>query len=69
MANLTPNFADAWGKRDGVRVWISDYGVYRIPPRFHNVRMTRKGWPDKRDKGYSSFMEWVAEEDSKARNG
>jgi hypothetical protein len=40
-------------------VWIGDFGDYEIPVHLQSIRITKSGWPDKRDKLYNEFMEWA----------
>ncbi|MBT2322537.1 hypothetical protein J7E62_09285 [Variovorax paradoxus] len=50
-----------------VNVWMGVYGDYPIPERFDAVRVTAKGWPDRRSRElYLSFMDWVREQEMKA---
>lgn len=44
-----------------VRVWVSEYGVRRIPEKFRSLRFTKSGWFDgRRGKSYyAEFKRWL----------
>jgi hypothetical protein len=42
-----------------MNVWVGNYGNYIIPDHLADARLTKSGWPDKRDKLYREFMEWA----------
>jgi hypothetical protein len=44
---------------NSLKVWEGDFGIYLIPERFYPVKVTKTGWPDRRQKLYSEFMAWV----------
>lgn len=46
-----------------VKAWVGQYGVYEIPEELASVRITRKGWPDLRDKRAIEFLQWAADMD------
>lgn len=53
-------------------IWIGVFGDYLIPERFDAVRITAKGWPDRRSRAlYLEFMAWVREQEmaSRAKRG
>lgn len=42
-------------------VWVAaDGGIYEIPADLRGARITKSGWPDKRDALYPAFMEWAS---------
>lgn len=44
----------------GVRMWVAEDGsIHAIPPELADVKITKTGWPDRRDKGYAAFMVWA----------
>ena len=43
--------------------WEGEHGVYPVPEHLQDIKVTRAGWPDKRDKRYQEFMNWVKEKD------
>lgn len=52
-----------------VNVWVGNYDNYKIPDDvFQSVRMTKRGFPDKRNPvKYNEFMSWVDKQEKKAR--
>ena len=52
-----------------VNVWVGNYDNYKIPDDvLRNVRMTKRGFPDKRNLiKYNEFMAWVDKQEKKAR--
>jgi len=55
--------------KSSINVFVGDYGTYAVPDAIlAGVRLTKKGWPDKRSPvKYNKIMEWVDEQEKKAR--
>jgi len=51
--------------KSSVNVYVGDYGTYTVPDAIlAGVRLTKKGWPDKRNLNkYNKVMEWVNEQE------
>ena len=55
--------------QSSINVWVGNYDNYKIPDDvFQSVRMTKRGFPDKRNLvKYNEFMAWVDKQEKKAR--
>jgi len=52
-----------------VNVWVGNYSTHAIPDDvLKGVRMTKRGFPDKRKLGsYNRFMSWVEQNEKEAK--
>lgn len=50
-----------------VTVWVGNYGDYPVPKELLHIRMTKRGWPDRRYKDASVFLRWLEEQEAIAR--
>jgi len=55
--------------KPSINVWVGNYGTYTIPNDVLNgVRMTKRGFPDKRKpESYNRFMSWVEQNEKEAK--
>jgi hypothetical protein len=52
-----------WKAGDVIKAWQGDFGVFAIPDEYQSVRITKKGWPDKRYKMALGMVEKMEEID------
>lgn len=52
-------------------MWVGDWGQYRIPDEFMNIRFTRDGRIDSRFKSdlINRFKTWLADAERRAKAG
>jgi hypothetical protein len=53
----------------GIRVWVGNYGTYKMPKRFENYPFTKSGLPDQRYKKSAEIGEWLLDREYMAMTG
>jgi hypothetical protein len=45
----------------GIKVFVTANGdVHFVPAHLHSVRITKAGWPHKRDPLYKDYLVWIS---------